>query len=179
MQTMTRREWAISKGLAKPTRGRMSREAHAECDRAEKAGEVKFSEAVKPTPAPRVTTPKAETKPLVVDKADYSPRAVREWARKNNIEVSSRGRIDSTVVQSYLADVDKPEARTEVVAGKDLREAAARVRWADTYTGEGITKTWRDVCNKCCYSIGWCTCAGGPWAFASDTVTMVGLSPTD
>lgn len=47
---MNRREYAISLGLAKPGRGRLSREAHAAIAKAESAGTV-FSDSPKSAPA--------------------------------------------------------------------------------------------------------------------------------
>ncbi len=55
---MNKREYAISLGLAQPGRGRLSREAHAACMKAEADGYV-FDE--KPTKAPVVVVSEGET----------------------------------------------------------------------------------------------------------------------
>lgn len=54
----TRKDYAISLGLAQPGRGRLSREAHAACDEAEKNGTVfsekKVSTSVNANPLPGI-----------------------------------------------------------------------------------------------------------------------------
>ena len=37
------------------------------------------------------------------DKSDVSPRAVREWAKANKVEVSPRGRIPRSVIDQFRA----------------------------------------------------------------------------
>jgi hypothetical protein len=69
---MNKREYAISLGLAQPGRGRLSREAHAACLKAEADGYV-FDE--KPQPKPRTTVVSEEGETVV-----YS-RPVQEQVR--------------------------------------------------------------------------------------------------
>ena len=63
----TRREYAISLGLAKPTRGRMSREANEACDKAEAEG-TKFADSR--TARPSTPTGDAPATPVRVDPRD-------------------------------------------------------------------------------------------------------------
>jgi uncharacterized membrane protein len=50
------------------------------------------------TRSPRRTSPSASEAPA---NDDYSPAAVREWAKANKIEVSARGRIPQDVVAQF------------------------------------------------------------------------------
>ena len=47
---------------------------------------------------------------LEVGNADYDAAAVRAWARAQGIEVGSRGRLPSTLIQAYLESVT-PDTR--------------------------------------------------------------------
>ena len=69
---MTKREYLVSLGLAKPGRGRMSREAHAALAKAEAEG-MTFDDP-SPVIKPKVNTPKA-SKPVSAPKPSAPPSA--------------------------------------------------------------------------------------------------------
>lgn len=84
---MTKREYAVSLGLATMGRGRLSREAHAAIAKAEAEG-MTFDDAAKPV----VNTPKA-AKPVSVAKPAAAPSAgiVGEVTRFHDIDAKFTG----------------------------------------------------------------------------------------
>lgn len=76
----TRREYAISLGLAQPGRGRMSREANAACDKAEAEGMVFDAPVVKPSrPNPKVAASGVSATQRAADeRARKAQRVVQE-----------------------------------------------------------------------------------------------------
>src|SRR6478735_3618881 len=92
----TKREYAISLGLAQPTRGRMSREAHAAIAKAEAEG-MKFTE-------PNVLYPTKAFKP---------PKSV-------TVSVPRHKPMEMAVGESYDPDRRRYE-RTQMFTGTDSR----------------------------------------------------------
>lgn len=186
MTVQTEREYLVSKGLAKPSRGRFSKEAVAALADARKRG-MKFAEVVAKKPAAETPAEPKEPKvkkPRPRDLPEVDPKAVRAWAAANGIKVGDRGRIDANIVVQYIDAakvtgdaVEPPQANP----GQDYRPAAERVRSADVWTAKDgdhkITKSFKDTCNGCGYSIGWCVEPDGPFTFGNDTVTRLKLTP--
>lgn len=167
--TMTEREWLVSQNLAKPTRGRLSKDAHAALDKAKAAGAVfkvieipvRSGAAEKSVKSKSTASPvgkRAESKrakgisPKVVVKGsaskvatekrpDVDPKAVRAWAVEQGIEIAQRGRLNSETVAAYLEAV-KPEDRPEVVTSTGFGPTPARVYSEGTkFEGEVNGKT--------------------------------------
>jgi hypothetical protein len=177
---LTQRAYLVSLGLAKDGRGKFSNAAKDALAKAIEQG-MEFSD---PTPAAKpkkvLTTSVKATQTPRIDAKAFDPKAVRKWAEKAGIEIGARGRIHTSIVAKYLSEVgDAAPARTN-----DLdvyRDTAARVRNADTYSvtvdGEKIVRTYKDVCNSCGYSIGWCYEPNGPFVFADPrTSNLITLS---
>lgn len=180
---MTRREYLVSKGLAKPGRGKFSKAAIEALDEAKAQGIV-FDEDVHvrkvsstPRPAPKPKKEKARAK--------VDAKAVRAWASENGIEVGKRGRIDAAIINRYLdamAEADKP-VPVPVEREKDnFGDARPRLRANDKYVATDldlskITLSERDCCVLCHVSLGWCACPT-PYTWSKvDTSTMLALSP--
>ncbi|PIM65916.1 hypothetical protein CTU88_46300, partial [Streptomyces sp. JV178] len=86
----TRREYAASLGLAEMgKRGRMSKAAYAAIEAAEAKGTVFADTGVVRT-----------NKPATVKAGAYDAKKVRAWAKANGIEVNSRGRISSEILEA-------------------------------------------------------------------------------
>lgn len=183
----TPREYLVSLGLAKPGKGRFSKEAVAALAAARAKG-IQFKEAeVKPTTPrrPRVAVKTETPKPEV--KVD--PKAVRAWAVEAGHTVGQRGRIHNDLVVAYLADRESTGQAVEVARDEyDLyRPSAARIRYHDFYTatdldGKTHRRTFRDCCVNCGYSIGWCYCPE-PLMFSlvktSETLVLSGIAGVD
>ena len=181
---MTPREWLVQQGLAKPGRGKFSNEAKAALKNAMDSG-MEFDSVSGTDSGTKTGTGNAvKVEPVEkVDPSSYNPADVRKWAKSQGIEVAARGRVNSDLVRQYLDSVDDaPKRSTEPgTAGsvKDIRDAMPRHRMADLWKAEGLSikKTYKDCCNGCGWSIGWCMCQTGPVAFADDCVTLVSLIP--
>ncbi|PIM66093.1 hypothetical protein CTU88_45145 [Streptomyces sp. JV178] len=162
----TRREYAASLGLAEMgKRGRMSAKANEAVKAAEAAGTV-FAD----------TNVVRTNKPAAVKAGAYDAKAVRAWAKANGIEINSRGRISSEILEAYAKA--NPDVKAEAVSGvkapsgKDVRPHAARFRSASTeYVAvDRKGKVWRfsenEAC-KCGYSLAYCKC-GSPVVLGLD-----------
>lgn len=177
---MTQREYLVSKGLAKAGRGKFSNAAKAEIAKAISQG-VSFSDPA-PAAKPRMVQSTSEKTPQAVkiDSKAFDPKAVRKWAQKAGVEIGNRGRIHTSIIAKYLAEVgaDAPSRETQFDV---YRPEAQRVRNADTYSavyeGHKIVKTYKDCCNSCGYSIGWCHEPNGPFAFGDPrTANLITLT---
>ena len=168
--TMTRRAYAVSLGLAKDARGRMSAKAYEAIASAEKSGMV-FTDSEAPARAKVVkAAPKA---------GQFDAKVVRAWAASKGLNVSSRGRISAEVLTAYKAenpDVKPSEPGVHVkVTGKDIRPHAEPTRSArTTYTAwfgnKRLTLSEREVC-KCGYSLSHCHC-GSPVVLGMDVIVQ-------
>lgn len=163
---MTRRAYAVSLGLAKESRGRMSADAYAAIAKAEAEGMV-FSDAAAPVKRAAVkTAPKA---------GQFDAKEVRAWAASKGMTVSARGRLSAEVLAAYKAD--NPEVKPAApgvhvkVTGKDVRPHAAPTRSSRTeytawYGNKRIRLSEREAC-KCGYSLSHCSC-GSPVVLGMD-----------
>lgn len=176
----TEREYLVSKGLAKPSRGRFSREAVAELARVKAEGMVFDAPAV-PTPKPASDKPvdltrkspvatldKPQSSP-VPSRTDYDPKAVRKWAEdKGLVESGKRGRLPSDVLHKYVS-----EHGAKSVSPVKRKPAPPQVRtrpenhaWAfqagDPSRGHSDIRIQFGDCSGCHKRIGFCACKPGP-----------------
>jgi hypothetical protein len=162
----TRREYAASLGLAEMgKRGRMSKAAYAAIEAAEAKGTVFADTGVVRT-----------NKPATVKAGAYDAKKVRAWAKANGIEVNSRGRISSEILEAYAKA--NPDVKAEAVSGvkaptgKDVRPHAEPTRGKNVeyLAVDRKGKVWkfseREVC-KCGYSLSHCGC-GSPVVLGLD-----------
>lgn len=164
--TMTRRAYAVSLGLAKDARGRMSAKAYEAIASAEKSGMV-FADSEAPARAKVVkAAPKA---------GQFDAKVVRAWAASKGLSVNARGRLSAEVLAAYKADnpeVKPAEPGVHVkVTGKDVRPHAAPTRGSRTeyvawFGNKRIVLGEREVC-KCGYSLSHCHC-GTPFVLGMD-----------
>lgn len=163
------RAYGIGKGSG---RGRISAEGHERIREAQAKGHsfpdldnVSAPKAPKAPKAATVTKPKAPAEAKAVD-----PAAIRAWAQKKGIPVSSRGRISGEVARQYLdaVPVHEREGRGPANGEKDLRPNPPRLypegttwRVDFTYKGEPVTQyvSERTACGNCRNSLGWCGCS--------------------
>lgn len=160
----TPREYLVSLGLAKPGRGRFSREAIAALDKARAEGTV-FDEAA---PAKPVTVhvkkeTSAPTAPVVSESeaAGVDPKAVREWAKDEGHVVSDRGRIPASVTAAYLAakGTDAVQRRDPSAVIQEAPRAypeGQRFRFRNQETGRTYIIGDRVVCHESGYSVSHC-----------------------
>ena len=175
----TEREYLVSKGLAKPSRGRFSGEAKAELERARAAGMV-FDEPVKPTPkavkpvastqtSPAATLDKPKSSPTPSPaKGSYDPKAVRKWAEeKGLVSKGQRGRLPAEVIHKYVTEngAAAPKA-TPKPAPPKVRVRPENYAWA--FQAGNPAKGHSDIriqfgdCANCHQRIGFCACKTGP-----------------
>lgn len=153
----TKREYLVGKGLAKPGRGRFSKEANDALAAAEAAGVV-FDEPVKPVK--EVAT--EGDKPSQPSKPASESTKIREWASRNGITVGERGRLPQNVVTAFNAD-NPALAKGETVKVYKV-EPQKRVRQVGGYMGldaEGHRIGW-SICTRCKYHVNLCACKSGP-----------------
>jgi len=164
--SMTRRAYAVSLGLAKDARGRMSAAAYEAIASAEKNGMV-FTDAV--------TVSRAKVVKAAPKAGQFDAKTVRAWAASKGLTVSARGRISAEILTAYKADnpdVKPAEPGVHVkVTGKDVRPHAAptrspRTEYVAWFGNKRIMLTEREVC-KCGYSLSHCHC-GSPVVLGMD-----------
>jgi hypothetical protein len=175
----TAREYLFGKGLAKaPTgRGRFSREAHAELEKARKAG-IQFSDDAPKVEKPKtVKVAKAPKAVSVKPTERYDNAEVRKWARANGHTVGERGRIHVDVINAYLAGTETEE-RPEVTGELDVyRDARAHTYSMDTVfvDTDGKKRSAREACVNCRCSVVGCRC-GRPTVVSTHGIGTVRLS---
>jgi len=162
---MTRRAYAVSLGLAKESRGRMSAAAYEAIAEAEKSGKVFADTDATPRKVVKAA-PKA---------GQFDAKTVRAWAKSVGIEVNARGRLSAEVLDAYSkANPEVKPAAPGVhvkVTGKDVRPHAAPTRSSRTeyfayYGNKRIKLSEREAC-KCGYSLSHCSC-GSPVVLGMD-----------
>lgn len=170
----SKRDYAVRLGLAQPTRGRMSRDAHAAIDAAVAAGAV-FVEAVKPAPAsarPTATVastplPAVAPRPSVQAASKDEAKIIRAWAKtQDGLTVGDRGRLHSDVVAAYRAAHGDAPATTVVVRRPTPNDMPQRTNIRGLATANGITHV-QDTCGRCSKTLPMCqptTCPQGPMA---------------
>jgi subtilisin family serine protease len=164
-ENLTRRAYAVSLGLAKESRGRMSAKAYEAIASAEKSGMV-FADTEATPRKVIAAAPKA---------GQFDAKAVRSWAKSKGLQVNARGRLSAEVLAAYKAD--NPEVKVAApgvhvkVTGKDVRPHAAPTRSSRTeytawYGNKRIVLSEREAC-KCGYSLSHCKC-GSPIVLGMD-----------
>lgn len=152
----TKRDYLVGLGLAKPGRGRFSKEATEALAAAEASGQI-FDEPVKPVK--EVAT--EGDKPSQPSKPTSESSLIRSWAADNGIKVGERGRIPADVIKAFgkqdatgLAETPKVYTVTPSV----------RTRQIKTMYGEddkGL-KIGFSQCRRCAMHVSWCRCSTGP-----------------
>lgn len=164
-ENMTRRAYAVSLGLAKESRGRMSVAAYEAIASAEKSGKV-FADTDSTPRKVIAAAPKA---------GQFEAKAVRAWAATKGLTVSARGRISAEVLAAYKSDnptVTPAAPGVHVkVTGKDVRPHAnptrsSRTEYTAWYGNKRLVLSEREAC-KCGYSLSHCSC-GSPVVLGMD-----------
>lgn len=168
---MNKREFLISKGLAKPGKGRFSAEGKAAIEKAVSEGFV-FDE---PVAKPVASKAKAKAPKVVKEKApakdSYNVKAVRAWAEQTGaVEKGLRGRIPTAVINAYLAShgtTNAPVKRVTKTASK-VREVTVGWTYARRSAKDPIFVSEPLVavtsCGSCSKGIAFCGCSNGPVA---------------
>ncbi len=185
---VTKREWLVTQGLAKPGRGKFSTAAHAALSRAASEGMTFDDDTAPVKPVVKIKT----VGPVMRDFKDLSPKAVRAWGIENpdllpnGITVSPAGRINVAVYEAYVANVDKPKTRAED-AEHDLFGETPRPRFDESisFKGEKDGKTviidGRQICSAvtggCGYSLWHCRCPQDARRHAMTSLGIIEVSP--
>lgn len=153
----TKREYLIGKGLAKPGRGRFSKEANEALAAAVAAGVV-FDEPVK---ASKEVAAEGDDTPSQHPKPASESATIRAWAAENGIEVGQRGRIPADVVSAFNSNdpttLAKPQ--TTYVVQPQVRVRQLKAMYGEDEQGHVIGFA---ICRRCTYHINFCTCRSGP-----------------
>ena len=171
------KDYAASLGLCKPGRGRMNQAALDAVAKARSEGMTFSKETVKSVTVRNRPDPEKPAKPV----GNYDPKAVREWAKANGIEVSERGRISAEVQAAYADANPDAEKSVKVVGGKDLRPAAPMTSepgttWTGYFNEKTIKVNGATCCTNCKVSLAYHTC-NTPRAVVGDG-TIIALAPT-
>lgn len=150
---VTKRDWlaSLTPPLAKPGRGRFSREAIAAIAKAESEGMV-FDDPAPSKPAPR-PMPKPSTK----------VPGISEAVAKNLPGVTNAPVVNETTEPPMIAPEVKPQSLV-----RDVKSL-------NGYTKEGWKVNFA-TCAKCANHVKYCKCSGGPHA-PSIVVTLDEGSP--
>lgn len=167
------KDYAASLGLAKPGKGRMSREATEAVAKARAEGMTFSKEAVKSVtvrnrPESGKPIDLSDRKPV----GDFDAKAVRAWAKSNGIEVSERGRISAEVKAAYADDNPDVERTVKVIAGKNLRPSAPMTsepgtHWTGYFHDKTVKVNGATCCTNCKVSLAYHTC-NAPRAVVGD-----------
>lgn len=181
----TEREYLITLNLAKPGRGRYSKEASDALKKAKSEGMVfdltpgeiaKLERASKPK---RIAKP-AKTSPnvqVLKMNGTYDPRVVRKWAKANGHDVNARGKMPHALIQAYLS-ANKPNVVSSIPTQRVVsRKPVSRVAVRSETTGytfirrgpndpKHISEPLVAVsnCGGCGKGVSYCGCASGPKA---------------
>ena len=165
---VTKRDWLVSKGLAKQGKGRFSQVAKDAISKAESEGMV-FDEPVIPvasgTRRVKVDKPVKVTAPA---KASYDAKAVRAWAEQTGaIGKGQRGRIPTDVIAAFLAQSGPIVESKPIVRVPAKRIRPENVGWTfakrrendPEYISEPLVAITE--CGVCHKGIGFCACHTG------------------
>lgn len=184
---MTPRDYLISIGLAKPGRGRFSREGVKALEQARERG-MTFDEPAKPVPVKVVTrkpdavTTEAAAPASPGEAANVDPAAVRAWAKDEGHIVADRGRIPATVINAYLA-AKGGEAVRRRDPGAVIQEAprafpeGTRFRFSNKETGRTYTVDDRVACHVGGVSLSHCHGSHQHTALVNGTDGIVPVEP--
>jgi hypothetical protein len=167
---MNKRDYLVSKGLAKPGKGRFSADAKAAIEKAISEGIVFDEPVAKPVSAPKAKAPKV-VKEKAPAKASYDVKAVRAWAEQTGaIEKGKRGRIPTGVINAYLASHGTVTAPVKRVVTPKSKVREVTVGWTYARRGKNdkpfISEPLVAVstCGGCAKGVAYCGCSNGPVA---------------
>lgn len=192
---MTPREYLVERGLAKPGKGKFSKEAHEALAKAKAEGIV-FDEPIKPAPKPKAANGPLSGKSVLraaaaagveADRARVAAapavdsKAVRAWAADNGIAVGARGRVHPEVVAKYLAahegqEIPKPSKPAgTVIAGEPVRAYPEGTKFFAEKDGKRYVVNDRTACSVSGVSLGYCQPREGHQHIAVVGSNLVGL----
>lgn len=176
---VTRREFLVSKGLAKEGRGKFSAEAVKALADAEQAGMVFDLTPAELAKKEREEKPKKARKEVqTVERVarpsqdTYDAKAVRSWGEQvGMIEKGKRGKLPTALINAYLAQ-NTPK-KSSVVKRKSVKREAVRtetVGWTfarrgpkdPAYISEPLVAV--TSCGGCARGVSYCSCTKGPTA---------------
>lgn len=174
---MTEREYLVSKGLAKPGRGRYSAEAKAELEKAKSEGMTFDKTASQIAKEERQSKPQRKVVAAVPKESrpsqdTYNAKAVRAWGEQTGaIEKGKRGKLPTALINAYLAQ-NKVEPAKKVVRVSGSRQKVRDVAVGYTYARRGpkdpvfVSEPLVAVqsCGGCSKGISFCGCKSGPTA---------------
>lgn len=181
------KEYAAENGHGQKGRGRPSADALAFIAKAREQGWTFTKDSVAPS-TPRVSAAPAPDK---VDVSKVDPKAAREWATKNGVDVGDRGRVSYGILVQYqdaMAEAGTVVKDRKVPVGtnvnvKDIRPEAPRTiragtKWQGVVNGKTVTITNdRIACQVGRYSISHCGCPGGNHIVSLGGADSVPISP--
>lgn len=163
------KSYAVSLGLAKEGKGRMSAEALAAVEKAKAEGKT-FAGRPQPTTS-RQPRPEAVVRTKVVRPSTVDAKAVRKWARENGHEVNERGRLNLSVLDAYLAahkgnPASMPQqsaVKPPPVPVRPQDRAYVRILASDAEKARGISEPVMEItaCHRCRKGIRYCQCSEG------------------
>jgi hypothetical protein len=167
---MNKRDYLVSKGLAKPGKGRFSAEGKAAIEKAIAEGIVFDEPVAKPVSAPKAKAPKV-VKEKAPARDSYDAKAIRAWAEQTGaIEKGKRGRIPTEVITAYLSShgtVTAPVKRVAKVRSKVREQSvgwtyARRSKSDKPFISEPLVAV--TSCGGCSKGVAYCGCSNGPVA---------------
>lgn len=185
---VTKRDWLISQGKAKPGRGKFSQEATKLIEEAEAKGMVfdltpleiakaeraaRIAAGIAPkrrrkTAEEKAAEPKKEKRP---DSNLYDNKDVRSWAQQLGIEVGQRGTIPTAIVNQYLSAMKAPQKKVvrKTISNKpSVRPESVGYTYAKrkpgdpSYISEPLVAVM--TCGGCSRGVSYCGCKSGPTA---------------
>lgn len=185
---VTKREYLISKNLAKPGRGKFSAEAEIVIRDAEKAGMVfdltpgeiaakkrdeRKAQGLPPLRRTRTAEIAQQEKTAKPIQGEYDAKTVRAWAEQTGaIEKGRRGKLPNAIINAYLASnkpVKKAVVKRTVVQAKSAVRAesvgwtyARRKATDPVFISEPLVAV--TTCGRCTRGVAHCRCSDGPVA---------------
>lgn len=157
----TQREYLVGLGLAKPGRGKFSKEAHAALAEAVANG-VTFDEPAYKAPKVKEVATEGADAPSQPSRPISESAKIREWATSNGVKVGNRGRIPSDVINAFKQD----DASSIAPAAKPVYKIEPQVRVRQVKCMYGEDDAGRVVgfgmCQRCTYHVSFCKCKAGP-----------------
>jgi hypothetical protein len=177
----TEREYLISIGLAKEGRGRFSSAGNDAIKAAKKSGmsfDKTAAEIVKEERKLKIAS-RTISAPVVRERRprqdEYDAKVVRAWAERNGlIEKGRRGKLPTTILNSYLADkstkVAESKVPTQRIRSKRSVVRSETVGWTfakrgpkdAAYISEPLVAV--TTCGGCAKGVSYCGCTAGPKA---------------
>lgn len=165
----TKREYAISLGLAKPGKGRMSRAAHDAINAAIADGMI-FDEPVISEPKAKATVERKAPVIKAPNKSTYDAKEVREWGIKMGlVEKGKRGKLATSVILEFQkSGGSAPKKKVVRTPLKKVRNETVGYTYAKRgpkdpqHISEPLIAVTN--CGSCTRGISMCNCSSGPSA---------------